>query len=44
MKLRCPHIKQIKTVYEAQFSTDSILNDENLKKNIQLKKQKKQLK
>jgi len=32
MKLKYPHRKQIKTVCEAQFSTESILNDKKLKK------------
>jgi hypothetical protein len=27
MRLRYPHIKQIKTDYKTQFSTDPILND-----------------
>jgi hypothetical protein len=34
MKLKYPHRKQIKTVCEAQFSTESILNDKKLKKKI----------
>jgi hypothetical protein len=32
MSSRYPHINQIKTDYETQFSTDSMLNDEIEKK------------
>jgi len=42
MKLKYLHRKQIKTVCEAQFSTESILNYKNLEKKNQLKKYKKQ--
>jgi len=43
MRLKYPYRKQIKKYYEVQFQTDPILNDK-IRKKINLKKHKKQLK